>query len=284
MTNVRKYFVIILVILWAVVLLPRLFKRVCPLFSKPKPVMAKYIQVPKAADTNINITDSLPQGFKLLKIREDFQALTIFNQVLAVEPKNLDALWGKAEVFRRARNFSEAENIINQILAVNPNHTASLISLAYIRYKDDKLDEAQSLIEKVLKNTCEDSEDYALALMMLGTINSRRSAKSWFFGKIAYGAQIKGHFLKAKEIAPDLPEVHLGLGTFYLLAPAIFGGNIDKAKEELELAVEIAPTFATANARLAQVYLRKGNIERYSFYLKRTRSLDPENEVLKEIK
>jgi tetratricopeptide (TPR) repeat protein len=119
--------------------------------------------------------------------------------------------------------------------------------------------------------------------MMLGTINSRRSAKGWFLNKLRYGTQIRCHFLKAKEFAPDLPEVHLGLGTFYLLAPPIVGGNLNGALKELELAVKIAPDFATANARLAQAYKRKGDLEKYKYYFQRAKELDPDNEVLMEL-
>jgi Tfp pilus assembly protein PilF len=67
------------------------------------------------------------------------------------------------------------------------------------------------------------------------------------------------------------------------LAPSIAGGNLDKAFKELNSAVGAAPDFATANIRLAQAYKRKGDLEKYNYHLNRTRQLDPENEVLKEI-
>lgn len=222
-------------------------------------------------------------GFYLLRIRRDKDAEEIFAEILAEEPENLDALWAKAEISRRARRYSEAEEILNKVLKINPEHLSSLISLAYIRYKDDKLNEALNLIEKVLKAKNLDKENEALAYMMLGMINSRRSKKSWLFGKVKYGMQIKGYFLKAEEIMPDLPEVHLALGSFYLLAPVVIGGNLEKAIAELNIAYELAPGFATVNARLAQAYKRKGDEKRYRFHLKRAQELDPDNEVLKEI-
>ncbi|MDD2752737.1 MAG: tetratricopeptide repeat protein, partial [Candidatus Omnitrophica bacterium] len=88
----------------------------------------------------------------------------------------------------------------------------------------------------------------------------------------------------AKGLAPDLPEVRLGLGTFYLLAPGFAGGNQKAALEELEAAVRLAPDFATANARLAQAYQKAGNQEKYNFYLALAKKLDPENEVIAELK
>ncbi len=248
----RKYLLAILIILWTAVLL--------------------------RAEQGASLDDA----FVLLKARKDNAALVTFEKVLLTQPGNIDALWGKAEVLRRSYKFKEAENLLSQIFKKNPKHIPSLISLAYIRYKDDKLNEALELINRAINASSSDKENEALAYMMLGTINSRRSAKGWFFSKIRYGTQIKCYFLKAKELAPHLPEVHLGLGTFYLKAPAIVGGNLDKAVQELETAVRIAPDFATANARLAQAYKKKGNLEKYNFFIQRAKKLDPKNEVLKE--
>lgn len=228
----------------------------------------------EAQHQNILIT----KAFELLKARKDNDALVIFEKILADEPGKLDALWGKAEVLRRNYQFKQAGELLSRILKKNPKHNSSLVSLSYIRCKDDRLNEALELVNQVLADDSLDKENQALAYMMLGTINSRRTQKGWFFSKIRYGTQIKCYFLKAKELAPHLPEVHLGLGTFYLKAPAIVGGNLDKAVQELETAVRIAPDFATANARLAQAYKKKGNLEKYDFFIQRAKNLDPENE------
>jgi tetratricopeptide (TPR) repeat protein len=228
--------------------------------------------------------NQISKAFELLKVRKDSGALAIFEQVLIGQPENLDALWGKAEVLRRGRKYKESEDILEKILKKNPKHTSSLISLAYIRYKDDKLIEALRLVKESLQSSYADKENQALAYMMLGTINSRRSQKGWFFSKLKYGTQIKYYFLKARGLSWDLPEVHLGLGTFYLLAPAIAGGNLNKALEELNIALKIAPDFATVNARLAQGYKKKGDLEKFNSYILRTEELDPGNEVLKEIR
>ncbi len=231
---------------------------------------------------SIKEDNSLKGAFILLKNRKDKEALAIFQRVLTSQPDSLDALWGKAEVLRRDRDYRQSEELLNKILNLNPKHIPALISLSYIRYKDDKLKEALRLVNQVLKINSLDKENQALAYMMLGSINSRRSQKGWFLSKVAYGTHIKSYFLRAKELAPELPEVHLGLGTFYLLAPAIIGGNLDNALQELELTVDIAPEFATANARLAQAYKKKGLQDKYNFYINRVKNLDPKNEVLNE--
>ena len=252
-------------------------KRKCPLIAVPK------LGNREAIDREVQ-SASINDAFALLKGRRDNDALAIFQAILIVQPNNLHALWGKAEVLRRNRNYKASEELLNTILSENPDYIPSLISLSYIRYKQDKLSAALRLIKRALKLESLDTDSQALAYMMLGSINSQRSKKGWFLSKLTYGTHIKSYFLKARKLAPELPEVHLGLGTFYLLAPAIAGGNLDRAIEELKTAVEIAPEFATANARLAQAYKKNGDQEKYSFHHRRARELDPDNEVLKELK
>lgn len=220
------------------------------------------------------------QALDLLMARKDKEALVLFEKLLAENPRNTDALWGKGEVFRRDYRHDEAEAIFNGILKDDPRHVASLLSMAYIRFKDDDLKSAARFVNRALVSPDITSKGKALAYMILGTINSRRSQKGWFLSKLAYGTQIKGYFLKAKALAPELPEVRLGLGSFYLLAPEVIGGDLDKAVEELDFAVKLAPDFATANVRLAQAYRRKGDQKKYDLYMQKARELDPGGEDL----
>ena len=221
----------------------------------------------------------------LLKAREDKKALVIFENALTIDPANIDALWAEAEVLRRSYKYRESQVILNEVLKRSPKHIPALISLAYIKYKEDKLNDALKLINQTIKAPNLNKDDLGLCYTMLGTVNGRRAEKGGLFSKIAYGTQIRGYLLKAKQLAPDVAEVRLGLGTFYLLAPAIVGGNnLDEAIKELEYTVKIAPNFATACARLAQAYKKKGLLDKYKFYFDKAKELDPGNEALKQIK
>jgi len=230
----------------------------------------------------VNIAKTIDDGLSLLEKRKDKLALDEFEKVLAVQPQNIDALWGKAEVLRRERKFNEAEKILIEILEQNPKHIPSLTSTCYLSYYNDKLNEAMKMAKGLLNRLDIDSRNKAIVYILMGSINAKRSSKGGFFSKISYGTQIKGYFQKAVSLAPELPEAHLGLGSFYLLAPSIAGGNLDKAIEELELAVKLAPDFATANVRLAQAYKKKGDLNKYQFYIQRAQELDQNNEALAE--
>ncbi len=226
---------------------------------------------------------SVEYALEFLKIRKDDQALAAAEKIMAQESDNLEALWIKAEFLRRKGLVNESQDLLNRILNINPRHFASLNTLAYIKYRNNEFDSSLSLVDKILNSPDADNDNLGMAYLMLATINSKLASEGNLLGKLFYSGKIKGNFLKAKRLAPDLPEVYLGLGSFYLMAPSIIGGNYDKAVKELEYAVKLAPDFATVNIRLAQAYKMKGDNDRYKVYIDRSKVLDPNNEILKEM-
>ncbi|MCM8797539.1 MAG: hypothetical protein NC923_06680 [Candidatus Omnitrophica bacterium] len=249
-----------------------LSKRTCPITSSKKH-KTPAIAIPVLSQ----------QAMLLLRKREDNAAFLIFGKILEQSPKDINALWGKAEVFRRKRKYKESEEILQEILKIDPLHAPSLISLAYIRYKDSQLQEAARILDNLLSNKLLDSENRAMAYLLLSAVNSSYSLKGGILTKMKTASKILYYLSQARDLAPELPETHLGLGTFYLKSPAILGGNLNKAIRELEYCLILAPHFATAHARLAQAYGRKGDIGRYEFHLEQAKTLDPQNEVLQEL-
>ncbi len=225
----------------------------------------------------------LNQAFNLLRIRQDRQALELFEQVIDTQPQNSDALWGKAEILRRSRAYDAAQSIIQDILKRDPNHAPAKVSLASVYENKDNLKGALRLVQEVILDLRTTRQDKAIAYVMLGSIYSKLAGNGGFLAKLSYMNKIEPAFLKATELDPGLPEAHLGLGSFYLLAPGLIGGSIIKAVGELEIAAAIAPDFATAHARLAQCYKRMGDTKKYTLHLDRALALDPQNEVLAEI-
>lgn len=268
-----KKFTFILLILIAAIVPFVVFKNATRPVSRPKESLTCSIEL-KSCQENI---------LKYLKLRKDNLASREIEKILAIQRDDICALWGKAEILRRAYKFEDSERLLNQVLAKCPGHTSSLISLAYIKYHDNKFQDASKLLKQALRQPDLERENRALVYMLMGSINAKKSSQGGLLSKIAYGTRIRGFFEKAKVYAPDLSEVRLGLGSFYLLAPKITGGDLDRAIEELECAVQLTPDFATANARLAQVYKQKGDLKKCNFYIQRAKELDPENEVIKEV-
>lgn len=207
------------------------------------------------------------QALDLLRVRKNKDALVILDKVLLSEPKDPDAIWGKAEVFRRARQDKLAELMFQEVLDIKPDHRRALLSLAYIKYKGGNLNAALNLTHQSFIVSGTNRQDRALAYMLLGLINSARPFNGGVIARINRGLEIKDCFLKAVRLAPELPETHLYLGIFYLEAPLLEGGSIKKAIRELKYALEIAPDFTEASALLAQAYSQDKNLYRVKYLM-----------------
>lgn len=267
----KKYILVLLVAIAAA--LPFfMFRGILPAARTPVPQVC-----------NIDLDACEGELLNCLRIRNDALAEAEADKILSVEPGNTCALWAKAEIFRRAYKFNDSEKILGRVLAESPGYVPAMVTLAYIRYHDNDFREALALLKQALSFPDLDRENKAMVYMLIGSVNAKRAKQGGFLSKVAYGTRILGYFEKARSFAPELPEVRLGLGSFYLLAPKIAGGNIDLAIEELEYAVKLTPDFATANARLAQAYRQKGDIQKYEIYIRRAKQLDPHNEVVREI-
>ena len=277
--NVRKYLTIALVVGWVITLVYFFLGIAGKARSR-----LQFAKIRKSEIASLTVpTKPIDNALVLLRKRKDKDALVILDKILLSEPNNIDARWAKAEVFRRAHQYKVAELIFNEVLNSSPDYAKALISLSYIRYRENKLKEALGLVNSVLDLPNLDNESKALAFSMQGLLYGRRLSNGEFTEKINFGALSKDRFLKALDLAPNLAEVHANLGRFYLLAPIDLGGDLNMAFNELELAVAIAPDFATSQALLAKAYKKKGDIENYNIYFKISKGLDPKNEIVLDI-
>nr|MBP7836433.1 FAD:protein FMN transferase [Candidatus Omnitrophota bacterium] len=208
----------------------------------------------------VEYSSKIDEAMDLLRTRRNKDALAILDKILLSEPKNPDAIWGKAEVFRRAKQYKLAELMFKEVLDIDPGHLPALISLAYLRYTEGNLRAALNITNQafILSGSCRQGR--ALTYVLLGLINSARPFNGGVIARINRSLEIKSYFLKAARLAPELPETHLSMGVFYLEAPFLEGGNLKQAIRELKRAVEIAPEFSEANALLAQAYKKQENI------------------------
>jgi tetratricopeptide (TPR) repeat protein len=99
------------------------------------------------------------------------------------------------------------------------------------------------------------------------------------FSKLLHGRSIFPFLRKAQSLRPDSPEVLFGLGSFYLLAPVIVGGDRNKAEDYLKRAIERDPLFADAYVRLGQLYGSRGDEKSYAAYIAKALQIDPLNEL-----
>lgn len=225
-------------------------------------------------------------GLGYLKNHLEQKASKEFGEILRLEPGNINALWGQAEILRRNNEYEKSIKILDGILRKNPEHVPALITKSYTQLLLGDLQQSiktAAVVER-LQETGKpvDKPNLARAYLIIATAKIRIVEKSLFLGKLQ-ALTIKGYIMKAAEINPDAAEVRFALGNFYLFAPGFWGGNLDIAIEEFEKALNKDSQFMDAYVRLAQTYHKKNDLAQFNYYLDKIKKLDPNNKLAKEL-
>ncbi len=232
-----------------------------------------------------SVDDLYVLGLVYLNLHKDKEAEVAFNKVLALAPATAEAEWGLAEVLRRKHNYAESEKILNKIIKSDPGFSPTYITLAYIRYIQMNFNEAVRLANKVLEQGQGkvDLSNYVRAYLLRGGTKGMIAHYGKALSKIINGTAVLHNLKRAQELQPESAGVKFGLGSFYLLAPSLAGGDLGEAQKYLEEAVKIDPLFADAYVRLAQLYKIKGDTPKYNVYINKALEIDPKNELALDV-
>jgi len=170
------------------------------------------------------------------------------------------------------------------VLRDNPNFSPALISLAYIKYFQMNFKDSVRLALKVIEQGQDqmDLSNYTRALAMYAGAKGMLAHYGGIFSKAIDGLAVKPNLDKAQKLQPNSATVLFGLGSFYLLAPKIAGGNKSKAQEYFNQALKLDPLFADVYVRFAQLAKIKGDEQKYDFYMNKALELDPQNELAQD--
>ena len=232
-----------------------------------------------------SIDDLYVFGLACLNLHKDKKAEEIFNKIIALDPKVIEAEWGIAEVLRREHKFDKSKELLNKVIKLAPEFSPGYISLAYVKYIQMNFNESARLAARVLRQGEEkvDRSNRSRAYLLLGGSKGMIAYYGGPLSKLINGATVWSNLKAAEVLQPESAEVKLGLGSFYLLAPSFAGRDLKKAEEYLKKAVEIDPLFADSHVRLGQVYKVKGDNAKYQQCLKKALEIDPENELALDI-
>ncbi|MDD5097251.1 MAG: hypothetical protein PHU59_02025 [Candidatus Omnitrophica bacterium] len=228
-----------------------------------------------------SVDDLYKLGLVYLNIHQDIQANDAFSKILLLKPGLIQARWGQAESLRRQHNLNQAESLLKQIIVENADFSPAYISLAYIKYMQMDFEESVRLALKVIQQGRDkvDLSNYARAYSMYAGAKGMIAHYGGPFSKAVNGLAVKPNLDKAAKLQPDAAGVLFGLGSYYLLAPALAGGDKIKAEVYLKKAIAADPLFADIYVRLAQLYKIKGDKEKYGGYLAKALEIDPGNEL-----
>lgn len=225
-------------------------------------------------------------GLVYLNAYEDDKADQLFKEMLLIDYNSTEAHWGIAEVLRRKYELSKSQKMLSDIIKKDPNFSPAYINLAFIKYNLKDYTEAVRLTSTVIKQG-KDNVDLSNFVRAHLVFAGAKGLVAHFGGpiiKMLYGTQIFPNLKKAQDLLPDSAEVYLGLGAFYLLAPAIVGGDLQKAEEYLKKAIELDPKLTDAYVRLGQVYKVKGDDKQFNDYIDKALAIDPKNFLANDIK
>lgn len=233
-----------------------------------------------------SIDDIYVLGLVYLNLHKDKEAGNTFKRILSLNPKSIPAQWGVAEVLRRQHDLVNSRKMLEEIIKADPDFSPAYISIAYLEYLAMRFDKAilfgQAVLDQGSDNV--DLNNFTRAYVVIAGSKGMIAHYGGPISKLINGTQVLPTLKKAEILQPDSPAVLFGIGAFYMLAPTLAGGNLDKSKEYLNKAIQVDPNFPDIYVRLAQVYKFKGDKEKYEYYLKKALELDPQNELALDIK
>jgi tetratricopeptide (TPR) repeat protein len=89
------------------------------------------------------------------------QALNLFDDILEVEPSNVNALIGKAVAYRRSGKLNEAVNCLDLVLNYQPTNASALLNRGNLLLEKGDLDDALEAFDKLVTISPQDEEAWA---------------------------------------------------------------------------------------------------------------------------
>jgi len=220
-----------------------------------------------------------------LDLHKDKEARDNFNKVLALDPKAYQARWGLAEVLRREHKVAESEKILNGVIEDGHGFSPVYITLGYIKYIRMDFNGAVAMASHVIDQGKDnvDLSNYTRAYLLYAGSKGMLAHSGGPFAKIISGISVLPNLKKAQKMQSNSAAVLYGLGSFYLLAPKVAGGNVDRAQDYFERSIKADPFFADAYVRLSQVYKLKGDEAKSKTYLLKAIKIDPGNELARDV-
>lgn len=239
------------------------------------------------AEKNHDSIESLyTLGLVYLNLHRDKEAKGAFEKILLNSPDSIEAKWGVAEVLRRQHSTEESEKLLNEVIQKSADFAPTYVTLAYIKYTQLKLNDAVRLVSKVIGQGQEnvDLSNYVRAYLIYGGTKGLIAHRGGPVSKLINGTVVLSYLKKAESLQPNGAGVLLGVGSYYLLAPSIAGGSLNKAEGYLKKAIVADPLLADAYVRLAQLYKFKGDNQKYELNIRKALEIEPKNELVIDIK
>jgi tetratricopeptide (TPR) repeat protein len=187
-------------------------------------------------------------------------ARAMFEQAATKAPKDPQPLFQIAQTYSAQDNIPIAVQSIDRALAVDPKNVQALVFKAdlYARQHDDE--KASNAYDDAIVAAPDDPSKVQIVIR-----------KAAYFAQEKKSSQAETIFLQGIAQYPKVPEIYVGYGDFLAQQK-----DIEKAKQQWQMALSLNANDTDALTRLSQVALQQQKFSDGVGYLKRLTALQPD--------
>ena len=200
---------------------------------------------------------TLQEGINHLNADRFKSAIAVFEKLIATNPNNIDAIYWMGQTYFDDDNNTAGRQLYEKALQTNGNAPLILVGLGHADLLDKKTNEARQRFEAAITASRGKKGDDPMILYAIGRANVDAKA-----GDVAYAIE-KLEAAALKD--PKNAELFVQLGNAYRKARPGEGGG--QAYTNYKKALELNPSYAVADIRLAKLFETQKNWELVLQYL-----------------
>jgi tetratricopeptide (TPR) repeat protein len=178
----------------------------------------------------------------------------IFSLLLLLAARSSQADTAQANALLQQGRVDEAAASLHQILVAQPNDAVAHQLLCRTYYAQQITDSAIHECELAVANAPSSSDNQ----MWLARAYGYKAEHANPISALSLAVKVRTAFEKAVQLDPENIQAMSDLGQFYVAAPSLIGGGVDKAEA---LAVRMQPHFPAQSHRLLALIAEKKNDE-----------------------
>lgn len=163
----------------------------------------------------------------------------LFAAVLVSLPALADVAASNALDAFHHQDYRRATTDFEALVRVHRDDNRLLYDLARSQYKAGDIEDASATVRKLIERDPKNSQ----ALSLQGLVNLAMLNRVNIFRKLGFARRALADWQRAVQISPDDVFSRYELVSYYAVAPRFAGGDVAKAKEQLEAIESLDPAW-----------------------------------------
>jgi tetratricopeptide (TPR) repeat protein len=160
----------------------------------------------------------------------------------------------RAKILWENKNLAEAKRLLTTVKKDNKEFAAAQYYLGRVAFDEKDYDAAEDYFEEAIEVNNKVAEYHTWYGNTLGTVAENAN----LFKQAMLAPKMKSAWEKAVELDPKTVDARESLIQYYLQAPSIAGGSVDKAKEIANEIVKLKP--AEGHRQLGNIFYKEKNL------------------------